>query len=555
VSDEFFFNSLAQQDQFEDSIQERDTKAAEGIYLSCFEEQRWVMDDPFRFKSLLTPRRAGKTYTAIAYALNVCLRNPGAVVVIVTLTLKSAKRLYWNPILEFSDKYGLNLRRPGGVHHTNAEARFENGSQLFLMGAETKSEIEKLRGGSYDLVIIDECKSFSGYIFRELVEEILIPACSDRQGTLLVIGTPGHTLQGPFYEATQEGWRDPDHDNIVSRSYMDPEGFWDSPDNIPQWSRHTWTQQENTSTPNLWSDSLNRKKAKRWADDNPIWLREYLGKWISMGDSMVYAYARVLEADKGQAQARCTYRRGTGEEYDRWGLRRDLEWRYVLGMDLGYEDDLAIVVVAYSPYLDTMFVVYEFKQSHMIMSEVARQIKHVQGLFDDKIEAMVVDTGAGGKLLVESLNAMYGTFLIRAEKNAKYDFIELLNSDIYDGKLKVLADSELAREWLNLQWDLREKTKKDLVRLGKLVEDRNCDNHLADACLYTWRFCLHHFSRDKIEGPAPESKEWYDQQDMLDAIEAVQRRERVDEVSEWDNGDMDPGREFDGWERNTSWIL
>ena len=112
--DSHFFDVLADQENSSAAMQKRDLKAAASIYDELFRQQAQVIDDPYEFKSLLTPRRSGKTHTAIAYSVIECLRNPGAIVIIVTLTLKSAKRLYWNPILGFSDRFGLNLRRPGG---------------------------------------------------------------------------------------------------------------------------------------------------------------------------------------------------------------------------------------------------------------------------------------------------------------------------------------------------------------------------------------------------------------------------------------------------------
>jgi hypothetical protein len=567
--DDHFFQQLAEEDALAQKLSERDALAADAIYYELFEQQQGVIDDPYEYKALLTPRRSGKTHTAIAYSIIECLRNPGAIVIIVTLTLKSAKKLYWDAILGFSDKYGLNLRRPGGVHHTNAEARFENGSQLYLMGAETKSEIEKLRGGSYDLVIVDECKSFAEHIFQELIDDILSPACQDRGGTLFILGTPGNILAGPFYEATYPYAKKTTVingkkiDYPVSRLYSNPGEFWENPpldedgDPFePEWSRHTWTQKENTRTKNdLWKSSLRKKKSKKWADDNPTWLREHLGQWISMGDAMVYAYARIVTADKGLDATRCTYRRGTGAGFNRHGLPDSEEWRYVLGMDLGYEDDLAIVVAAYSPNIDKMYIVHEFKQPHMIISEIATQIEHLQRVFEDKIEAMVVDTGAGGKQLVESMNAMYGTYLVRADKTAKTDYIELLNSDLYDAKLLVLPDGELAREWLNLQWDLSSKTKTELVRTGRLKEDPKCANHLSDAALYTWRFCLHHFSRDKINAPVEGTEEYYDEMDYEDAVAAAQERNRIAAQGEWGTPGHTLDPEFDQeWNLDTSWL-
>lgn len=548
--DDGFFEGLADEQALQASLADRDNLAARGLYAGLFPLQKQVIDDPYRFKSLLTPRRSGKTHTAIVYALKQCLETPNSVVVIVTLTLRSAKRLYWDPILAFSDQYGLNLRRPGGVHHTNAECRFENGSKLFLVGAETRAEVEKLRGGSYDLVIIDECKSFAEYIFNELVNEVLVPALSDRNGTLLIVGTPGSVLAGPFYEATYLGYRDK-HDKPVARAYADPDPFWEDPEEEPRWSFHTWTQEANTKCANdVWQDSLKRKKANRWSDDNPIWLRESLGQWVSSGDAMVYAYSKILTSDGGAARARCTFTPERSPKHNQWGLPRDHEWRYILGLDLGYEDDTAIVVVAYSPTVDTMYCVYEFKQPEMTIGAVNAQLQDVKAMFNDEIEVMVAD--CANKQLIESMNELYGLYFQKAEKNAKNDFIELLNSDLWDGKLRVTADSELAHEWLNLQWNLSKGTKTDLSRSGQLKENPKCANHLSDAMLYTWRFSLHHFSREKEEGPEEESDEWHTNIDYEAACRAAERRNGMTESSEWDEGIDDTPFEFD---TDISWLL
>ena len=337
----------------------------------------------------------------------------------------------------------------------------------------------------------------------------------------------------------------------MARAYADPDGFWDDPEEEPKRSFHTWTQEANTRCAmNIWVDSLKRKKANRWADDNPIWLREYLGKWVAMGDAMVYAYSKILTSDGGPTRARCTFTPERSPKHNEWGLSTDHEWRYVLGLDLGYQDDTAIVVVAYSPTVDTLYCVYEFKEPEMTISAVNAQIQDVKAMFKDQIEVMVAD--CANKQLIESMNELYGLYFQKAEKNAKNDFIELLNSDLWDGKLRIMPDSELAHEWLNLQWELSSGTKTDLARAGRLKEARKCANHLSDAMLYTWRFSLHHFSREKVDPPEEESDEWYEDMDYKAACAAAERRNSLTETSEWEMGDYDAPFEFDS---DISWLL
>lgn len=498
---------------------ERDRSASEAILADLFKEQQDFVLDPDRRKSLLTPRRAGKTHTAISYALYCGLLNPGSVIPIITLTLRSAKRLYWDPFAEFSRKYALNLE----YSRTDNTIKLPNGSKIFLTGAENSKDIEKLRGGAYKLVLIDECKSFHVSIFEELIDDILRAATNDTNGTICIIGTPGSILDGPFYTATYPGLKDEDGD-LVTRSYNNPEKFWvDNPDRIPMWSRHTWTVQANVHCPHIWDNFLEDKERKKWSDDNPTWLREALGQWVSMGDTMVYALNQLVSNSGGPHKCRAVWAKGEGDGFNKWGLPKNMDWRFILGMDMGFNDDFALVVMAYSPYQDCLYQVYDFAEGYLIVPQIAALIKRVQTLFDDKIEAMVADTGNLAKMVVETLNQQYGFFIEAAEKREKYDHIELLNSDLYDGKVKILVNSDTYDEMMHLQWDLKNMDKKTAIRKNKLKEDSRMANHLCDAVLYTWRFSLHHFSREKPVEPEPETDAFYENWDEEEYKAACQK--------------------------------
>lgn len=503
----------------------RDRDAWEAILADLFPEQRDFVTDPDRRKSLITPRRAGKTFSAISYALICALRNPGCRIPIITLTLRSAKRLYWDPFADFSRKYALNLE----YKRADNTIQLPNGSQIFLNGAETIKDIEKLRGGAYKLVLIDECKSFDLHIFEELVDDILRAATNDTHGTICIIGTPGSVLDGPFYEATCPNLKDEDGD-LISRSFANPEPFWaENPDKHPKWSRHTWTVQQNIHCPHIWADFLEDKKREKWKDDNPTWMREALGMWVSQGDTMVYALNHLVANAGGPQDCEAVWKKAKGPGYNKWGLREDMEWRFILGMDMGFNDDFALVVVAYSPYEDVLYHVYDFRATHMIVPQIASLVKRVVEQFDDRIEAMVADTGNLAKMVVETLNTQYGFFIEAAEKSEKFDHIELINSDFHSGKIKILANSDLYGELMHLQWDLKKMDKNKAIRLGKLKEDPTQPNHLCDALLYTWRFSLHHFTREKPVTPEPDTPEYYEDLEEKAYQEACERRRNEQE--------------------------
>lgn len=541
---EHFFRVLRQESESQTARAGSDAAIASSILADLLPHQRTVVDDPYQRKAVLCPRRAGKSWVAMGYGFHECLTNPGALVVIITLTAGSAQRIYWGELLRFAKRYGISLDRIGSVNNTSLTIKLENGSTLFLVGAATRSEIEKLRGQSYDLAVIDECKSFNAAVLQELIEEILDLATADSGGTIMMIGTPGNVLDGPFYEGTFPGYlkRDPNSDLSypISRSYAKPEAYWSDPshDHIPEWSFHTWTLADNTAvrdkhgrTP--WENALESKKRKRWADDNPKWRREALGEWATSDDVLVYAFGGILASD-GEQACRALFHPQFGGAYTKWGLPTDQEWRYILGIDFGFEDDTAICVLAYSTTSDTLYQVYDFKAPHLTASQAGDKLLEVQAAFDGRIEVMVSD---GGKQMVQDLNERYGLGLVAAERNKKNDHIELLNSDLYDGKFKVRRDSELVHEWLHLQWNLETMTREEAIRRQKLVEDSRCANHLSDACLYAHHYSNHFFARERHVGTKPGSTEWY--REKRDAeVARITRRRQMERTGYTDMADL-----------------
>ena len=522
---------------FQDQLH-RDRQAARDLYDMCTGVQRRLLDDPFRWVAARVPRRGGKSFVALAKAFITCLENPGAVVPIITLTLKSAKRIYWRTIKQWNQFHGLGLKTLG----TEYEVYFPNGSVIFLMGAESRAEIDKIRGDAYDGVILDECKSFAPNILSELIDDAIMPALGDREGWMLMIGTPGTILSGPFYEATEPTAPNAQGD-YVCKPYGSNDPYWE--DHEPEWSFHTWTRKDNTAIPHpetcahkhepwghLWCEALRIKKRKRWSDDNPTWLREYLGQWVPADDAMVYAYSRLVALDRANGvEPRCVWNRTSRLAKDNWGLPEGHDWHFVLGLDLGYDPDpTTFVVSAYSLTDNSLYPVWDYKANHLKVHEIGAIIKQVLTRFP--VESMVGDTGALGTMIVESINEQFGFWIEPAEKKFKLDFIELLNSDMHDGNIKIDPDSDLALEMQMLQWDVSSDELANLAKLGKLREHRDCPNDLCDAFLYTWRYCYHHFASPAESAPAPGSPEAR-RLALKKEIARVEERRALENQREW----------------------
>jgi hypothetical protein len=540
--DDMFFGGLAADQGLLDSTRADDRAIADSIRASLNPVQLALLEDPARRKSALCPRRSGKSHAAMSYAFDTCLRKVGARVVVVTLTLKHAKNVYWFDMQKFANRFGVQ-----GAKFYQNELRiiFRNSSQLWLIGAESRAEIEKLRGGQYDLIIVDECKSYHPGILLELYEEVSWPALTDRRGTFLMIGTPGNIMKGLFFETTYPGYTVENKDKttrMIARDFNDPEPFWrDRPKNMRFWSRHHWTVEDNKAMDHLWDEMLEMKAFNHWSDDEPIWRREALGEWVNSVGSFVYAYASML----GTGEMTAAHWSPDFVAGNRFGLMpKEAEWRYLLGIDLGFDDHLALVVGAYNPADGVLYHVWEYHEPHLDVFDAVQRIDEAIERFGG-FDTIVADTGGLGKMIIETLNKRYGYAIKPAEKTQKFDHIELLNADIRSGRAKIMPRSDLANQMAMLQYDLSKGAKEDLARNGRLKEHPGFPNDLCDAFLYLWRFSYHHYQDTRMTLAPVGSIEW--QRDLERRAMDQLVRERTAGISSqvmagWNN--IDPLKDY-----------
>lgn len=457
-------------------------------------KQAALVTDPSPHVSGICPRRAGKSYAGAAAALITGEAKPGSISIIISLNLKQLRRLYWkgsaSGLWAFDKEFGLNLT----FNSTYLSWEHENGSIGYLLGAETDEQLEVIRGMEADVYLIDECKSFAPMVLDTLIDEIIDPQRATRSGRLILIGTPGFITTGPFYQATC-----PDATDVDGRKFLVPAGQRDPYGRTPEddllWSCHSWTLQENTAKPKQWTEGLKKKASKRWADDHPVWMREYLGLWTTGGEGLIYRYGQ--ERNSGRVTWIPDPSKGNPAGLPPEGA----PWRFIAGLDIGYEAPTAFVVAAYSSKLRQLRHVWDCSQQHMLVPDIADMIQDAQDRFGS-LEVIFADVGSLGKTIVKTLVAEYGFPIERADKREKLDYVELLNSAFACGEV-LIVDKQTARaqgwssmleqQLLTAAWDLRDNEKDRLARLGRLKADDSIPDDSTDALLYLYRGSLHHF--------------------------------------------------------------
>lgn len=537
--------NIARRQQVQREAVARQVDKAALILAGANEVQRDLILDTHPYIGLRCPRRSGKTYAVTSKALYLGESKPGSRVLIISLTLKSTVENYWSGA-------------PGGLWSQNARYQLgltfnttfhtwthPNGSRGMLAGAETKADIERLRGAAAeaDLVIIDECKSMAPSHLDDLIENVVEPGLMTRDGQLVMGGTPGSIPIGQFYASTcltnRVAAPTPDDPQrtiptcVEWRERANPgPAYRDlSKDELNDlFSLHSWTIQDNSAVPGQWLRALSTKRRRGYDDNHPVWRREYLGEWVSDASDLVYAFAKY------RAEGKCVWVPNYGADSVTGLDDRDGPWHLLLGLDLGFVDDSAAVLVAYSESKQELRHIYDFKAPGMDAQAFAEEVLGIVDTYGQP-EMIVADVGGGGsKMIVEMLNQRFGLAIQPAAKREKQDHIELLNGDFATDRVKIIAGSDLDHELCGLQWDLSNDSKVILSRTGRLREDPACPNHLCDALLYVWRFSYHYYAQPRVAGPEPGTVDWWKVEEEKQIERAIQRRKQGRDAFGWLSG-------------------
>jgi terminase large subunit-like protein len=461
--------------------------------------QAILESDPAKRIAVRSPRQTGKSTGVMLIVTIRCLEKAGAEWVVLGLTRPSVKRIYWAALKELNKAFELGIE----FQHQELTATFKNGSQISFAGSESISEIEKFRGGRYDGVVIDECKSFGPKVFRELVEDVLEPALMAKDGQLYIIGTPGDWLDGPFYMATCETpiiIETPGEGNRQSNAL-----FGTTPQYEAMWSLHSWTLPDNTtrferkdgSTYTMWDQALEVKRKNGWNDTHPTWRREYLGHWVADDHRRVFHY-KTLVNDYYPTQD------------GKWGLPfgvADKDWQTVIGVDFGTRDGTAMVVWAFHPHERGLWELYSEVRSvntkqvregdklvergeRLSVTDVALWYKELETEYGP-FQGWPADPAGLATMVMDTLASEHQVYLEPAEKAEKLDHIDLLNTDLDNGLIHIRRGSVLSEQLAAGKWD------EKMLEKGKKVEDRNIPNDVSDAGLYAYRWCNHRRAKDR----------------------------------------------------------
>lgn len=417
-------------------------------------------------------RGSGKT-EGLAHVAQKLLRDiKGAKIAWLGLTAKSAKDNAWGAMARVNDELG------GPLVPREHEYRWTSstGGLFAMFGCNKNTELDKLRGSQWDLVVIDESAFFSPARLKYLVESVIGPRLVDRKGRIALIGSPGVVPSGYYFEVCQGS----DGFVVFCRTMRDNPFL----DGVEEWL------------------ALEMER-RGWSPDHPTFQREILGRWVRDRRNLVFEFEDGRNTIASMPDG---YRPGAPG------------WSHAISIDFGVEDSTAWVVWAYrvDKSGDTCaYVVEAFKWHSGVPDEYVDGLDVRPGNDDapgddlypsaaatitqriqEKYSAypIVGDTGGIGKGFQTEAQRRFGISIKAADKVDKAAKIELVNDALRTSKIKIVAAARhLVDELKSIQW--RVKTAEggyapqrdddsSVRRENRQVDKLRFENHLADALQY-----------------------------------------------------------------------
>jgi hypothetical protein len=471
-------------------------------------EQAAFIRDPARRKLVFSARRGGKSYGEGRFMLKEAWETPNVSCLYIGLTRDSAWRAMWRDVLK---DLNTKLQLGAKFNETKLLMTLPNGSTIQLLGLDAgEDEKDKLLGGKYKAVVIDEAASFT-IDLEDLVLRTVGPAVADHRGTIIMSGTPSNVHAGLFFHLTRD------------QNPMEP-GRWMR----DGWSCHRWCYEQNHYVRDKVEAEIADLVAAKGevVKETPGFKQMWRGQWCVDDSMLVYKFGLGRNTFDGRLPE---FRSG--------------RWHYSLGIDTGWKAS-AFTLGAYHDHSPNLYILESWKRRAMDVTAMAEVVRWYESRFD--IESKTID--GANKQAVEEMNNRHGLSMEAADKRDKFEFIDIMNDDFvmrrvlvsaaewepefvapFIDKTKCGTDDYVSRHKCGLLMAEYAKLVLDerkLLRLRKREEHPNSENHCADSALYEWRKAYPYLSRVLPPlPPALNTPEWYD-------WEMARKKREIDESFE-----------------------
>lgn len=365
----------------------------------------------------------------------------------VTLIRRNCKKLFWQPLLDELASAGWDFEH----NDTDLILTLSNGAWLQAMSADDMRDLRSIRGDRSDWFAVDECQEPNDDVLEALVTKVATPMLMDTGGTLDLLGTVPE---------------------------VEPCFFSDALDS-KKWRTFGWDCFANPH--------MNAEEITRTCDEagigpgHPIYEREILGKRVKDPSKLAYEYD---PAKNDYDPAKVDFTVGP--------------WRHAVGIDIGFQDRDAIVVVAWrrDDPERRLYVRHQWQANHQDVDMLHDVVKEVLSTY--RVSIIVGDHGGhGATKVLKTLEARLGV-MIQIKPIDVMVSVGLVNDDLRTGRLLLPMGAELGADLGRVQRTINQHTKR--VEINK----KGYHSDLSEALRYA-----HHGARHWAAKPPkpPETRD------------------------------------------------
>jgi hypothetical protein len=386
-----------------------------------------------RFNVQWSGRRAAKTSGSRIKTAMLNEAQPGRRVLYIHQTSTNAEQQFFRPLVDTDPpeadqkKYrfrALSLKArhvPHRADNNDLMVFWTNGSYLRCMGCNNLAEVKKKLGEFWHEIIIDEMQSYPDEVLYELIDRAILPTMIDRSGSATFQGTPPVTKAGFWYD-------------MLTKSTF---------------RKFHWTLFDN---PYIDHDAVSVYAARGIKPEDPIYRREVLGEICVDPNAVVFKYDSPRNDLPVVANP--------SEMWECDGFRETAvaephhpAWRHAMGVDLGFSDHDAIVVLGWrmDDPKHRLFERWSWQRNHLDYLAMAEVFKKAAERWQP--QQVCADTGGhGARKIVESLRNVFSIYKFALKPSSVLDSIALVNDELRTGRMLVDPNGLIAHDARLVVW-------------------------------------------------------------------------------------------------------
>ena len=401
--------------------------------------------------------RSGKTALSIYFIIYCSLTFPGIRSIVTRRYATDIRSAVWNDTLpKILHLLTLVLGKEYKVNEQQMTISFPNGSEIICAGLDDKERVDKILGTEYAIIYVNESQDvpYSTVVTLKTRMAQKIPGFKNRLICDLNPTSISHWTYKLWFEGVNPMSGNPVHGRY-GKIQMNPQ---DNKENLSEDFIHDILE-------DLSGEDRNRF---------------LLGEYSANSDLQVFRPTAIHKDDS---------------EFLEWAKGHWHEMKVTGGLDLGFEDADAFVMLAYVDGLPDVWLIEEYKGRKNDISALGREIKKTisdawerypfKAQARDEMDIWTDTGGLGRKTAVELAETM--ELPVRAAYKRDKDVgLFFLQDDVNHGRLHILKNGDFEEECTKIVWS----RNKESGIVEKVLDDDAYHPDMMDAIIYAYRFLM-----------------------------------------------------------------